>query len=244
MRVLYAFGGNESRLSATAIGRLSGLDASSAQRFIYTLTNLGFLEKEADTKRYKLSARVLDFAYLYLRSDPLCAVATPHLYRLAQESGERVSVSILDRADVIYVARQDAGRERDSQNLVGGRMPSFLTSNGRVLLAGLPRDEAIAIIETADRTPLTPRSSTDPAVLIERVDEARQRGWAGVDEESEVGVVSIAAAVKDSAGRVLAALNMPVDRQQWTYDAAVERLLPGLMRTADVIGRSLSGMGF
>jgi DNA-binding IclR family transcriptional regulator len=244
MRVLYAFGGNDSRLSATNIARLSGLDPSSAQRFIYTLTSLGFLEKEDGTKRYKLSARLLDFAYLYLRSDPLCAVATPHVHRLAMESGERVNLSILDRADVIYVARQEGRRERDSQNLVGGRMPSFWTSNGRVLLAGLRRDEALAIIEAADRTPLTPRDSSDPLELIARVDEARIQGWAFVDEESELGSLSIAVPVTDSSGRVLAALNTPVDKREWTFELMVDRLLPALVHTAGVIGRSLSGMAF
>jgi IclR family pca regulon transcriptional regulator len=186
----------------------------------------------------------LDFAYLYLRADPLSAVATPHIHRLALESGERVNLSILDRADVVYVARQEGRRERDSQNLVGGRMPSFWTSNGRVLLAGLPRDEALDIIRTADRTPLTPRSSPDPEVLIARVDEARERGWALVDEESEVGVVSIAAPVIEASGRVIAALNMPVDRAEWTHEQVVEKLLPALLRTAEVIGRSLTGVRF
>src|SRR5215469_8395482 len=68
VRVLYAFGGNESRLRAAEIARAAGLDTSAAQRFIFSLQALGFLEKDERTKHYKLSARLLDFAYLYLRS--------------------------------------------------------------------------------------------------------------------------------------------------------------------------------
>jgi IclR family pca regulon transcriptional regulator len=244
IRVLYAFGGNESRLSARNVAQLSGLDPSATQRFVYTLTALGFLEKDERTKHYRLSARVLDFAYLYLRADPLCAIAHSHLHRLAQVTGEQVSLSILDRADVIYIDRLQGAEERDAQSLVGGRMPSFWTSNGRVLLAHIATEQVQAIIEAADLRPLTPKSLTDPQQILAEVDLARKQGYAIVDEESEMDVLSIAAPIIESSGRAVAAINLPLPKRKWAKEPALERLLPELMRTAQTVGRSLKGVEF
>ena len=146
MRVLYAFGGNKARLTATEIARESGLGASAAQRFIFSLTALGILAKDERTKQYRLSVRLLDFAYLFLRSYPLSTVTFTHLEQLSHLTGEHMSLSILDRADVVYIVRVP-GREARASGLVGGRMPSFCSSNGRVMLAALPVEEARQIVE-------------------------------------------------------------------------------------------------
>jgi DNA-binding IclR family transcriptional regulator len=244
LKVLYAFGGNESRLNAVKIAKLSGLDPSSAQRFIYTLTTLGALEKDERTKQYRLSARLLDFAYLYLRSDPLCAIAQPHLHNLSLATAEQVNLSILDRADVIYVARFPGAQERGTQSFIGGRMPSFWTSNGRTLLADLSKEQARAIVEAADRRPLTPHSKTDPTRILAEIDLARRQGFAVVDEESETGVLSIAAPVIEPGGRAVAAINLPLAKTKWSREAALDELLPEVLRAAQTIGRSLIGIEF
>lgn len=242
LRVLYAFGGNEARLSATEIARRSGLGPSAAQRFIFTLVTLGLLEKDERTRQYRLSARLLDFAYLFLRLDPLSAVAFSHLEALAHATGEHVNLSILDRADVIYILRVPGRARRQQPSFVGGRMPSFCTSNGRVLLAALPREEASRIVATCDRRPLTEFTLAAPAAIMQKVEEARAQGFALVDEESERGVVSIAAPVADGTGRVVAALSMPLAKGTWDAAAAVERVLPGLQRSAQELGWALAGV--
>jgi IclR family pca regulon transcriptional regulator len=241
MRALYAFGGNEAKLTATQVARLSGLDASSAQRFIYTLTALGFLEKVERTKQYRLSARLLDFAYLFLRSDPLCAIANSHLLGLAEATGESVHLSILDGADVIYLSRHLSARHAEVQNFVGGRMPSLFTSNGRVMLSALPRDAVRQIINTANLTPLTPQSPSDPDYIMAKIDQAGRDGWALVIEESERNAMSLAAPVVDPTGRTVAAINIPVSKDEWTSETVMQKLYTPLMRTAQIVGRSLMG---
>jgi DNA-binding IclR family transcriptional regulator len=241
LRVLYAFGGDQPRLTATEIARASGLDASSAQRFIFSLTALGLLEKDARTKQYRLSVQLLDFAYLFLRAHPLSAVAFSHLEQLAHGTGEHMNLSILDRGDVIYVVRVPGTERREQPGLVGGRMPSFCTSNGRVLLAALPVEEARAIVEQTDRRPLTGKTITAPAAIMNKIQEARTQGYAIVDEESEKGLLNLAVAVFGAGHRAIAAINCPLPKRKWTVNDAVKRLLPEMNRTAQSLGRALLG---
>jgi DNA-binding IclR family transcriptional regulator len=243
LKVLYAFGGEEPALTITEIARATGLNMSAAQRFTHSLTQMRLVDKNPRTKQYRLSPRVLDFAYFFLRSDLLTTVAHPHLLRLAMSTGEYANLSILDRADVIYLARLAGTQEREQPYLVGGRMPSFCTSNGRVMLAHLPIAEAREIVEQSDRRPLTPGSITDPARIMRRIAEARASGYSIVDEESEAGVISAAAAILDESGQPAGAINSPVPKRKWSLDRVESKLVPQLVRTADVISRSLSGRG-
>jgi IclR family pca regulon transcriptional regulator len=128
--------------------------------------------------------------------------------------------------------------------LIGGRMPSFWTSNGRTLLAALPNTQARAIIEAADRRPLTPHSKTDPTRILSELDLARRQGFAVVDEESEIGVLSIAAPIIEPGGRAVAAINLPLAKRKWSREAALDQLLPELLRAAQTVGRSLIGIEF
>ncbi len=206
------------------------------------MLELGFLERDDRTKRYRLSSKLLDFAYLYLRSDPLVAVAHPHLVQLSHTLEEDVSLSILDEADVIYVARILTKDERSLPSLVGGRMPSFCTSNGRILLAYRGEAEAARIVHTSDRTPLTAATLTEPAAILAEIRGAREKGYCLVEEESEPGVVSAAVAVFDRAGMAAAAINIPLLKSKRPQGEIETILIPQMKRVAGIIGQALSAM--
>ncbi|WP_330342084.1 IclR family transcriptional regulator domain-containing protein [Streptomyces sp. NBC_00557] len=48
---------------------------------------------------------------------------------------------------------------------------------------------------------MTPRTVTDPDRLRAELAQVRERGWAEVEEENEIGVRSIAAALPDAPDR-------------------------------------------
>ena len=88
MKVLTAFDGSKRQLSLSEIAVLTELDNSAAQRFTHTLVALGYLVKDAATRKYELSVRLLDFTYHYLASNDLVHRATPVLQKLARDTEE------------------------------------------------------------------------------------------------------------------------------------------------------------
>ena len=164
--------------------------------------------------------------------------------QLSQAIQEEINLSILDQADVIYVARVLSREGRALPSLVGGRMPSFCTSNGRVLLAHLDPTAAARIVERSDRRPLTRDTLIEPALIMERVAEARTQGFSIVDGESEVDIVSVAVPILDIDGRPLAAINTPLLRGTRTRAQVQRAILPRLKKSAEVIRRSLGAMSF
>ncbi|MFC7555625.1 IclR family transcriptional regulator [Pseudoroseomonas wenyumeiae] len=109
--------------------------------------------------------------------------ATPVLHELRKSVNERVDLSLLDGPDIVYVVRLQSKRETFSATLVGRRIPSFCSSGGRAMLAALPEEEAMRILEASDRTPLTPRTITDIPKIVRKIGEARRQGYATAVED-------------------------------------------------------------
>ncbi len=238
LRVLYAFGKTGRSLGLTEIARETGLNVSAAQRFVHTLGSLGYLRKDERSRRYRLTAKLLDFSFAYLRADTLAEPAMPHLVDLGEQCGETVNLSQLDGVDIVCVTRIPRRGVRTTTGVVGARRPAFCTSSGRAMLAYLQEEEAIRIIAESDRTPLTPKTITDPGAVLERVAKARSMGYSVVDEEFVAGEISVAAPILDYSGTSVAAINLPVPTNRWSLEAVHARLAPMVIRTARAISRA------
>src|ERR1700748_426743 len=134
-RVLEAFGQTITDLSLMKIADFTGLDKSATQRFTHTLWQLGYLEKDERTRRFRLGKPVLDLSFYYLRSNALIELATPALVDLRNSCGERANLSLYDDTTTIYVIRQQTKREYFDGSLIGRRIPVFCTAGGRAILA-------------------------------------------------------------------------------------------------------------
>ncbi|HEX8007314.1 MAG TPA: IclR family transcriptional regulator C-terminal domain-containing protein, partial [Trebonia sp.] len=185
-----------------------------------------------DGRLFSLSPRVLELGYAYLSSLSLPEVALPHLERLVAEVHESASVSVLDDADVVYVARVPTTRIMRVTIAIGTRFPAHCTSMGRVLLAGLPPAELDAFLDANRLERLTPRTVTSPVALRGELDRVRAQGWAMVDQELEEGLRSIAAPIRNRAGRAVAAVNLSSHASRTTLESARRDLLPPLLATA------------
>jgi IclR family pca regulon transcriptional regulator len=79
---------------------------------------------------------------------------------------------------------------------------------GKILLAHLPPDELERYFATAAFKRLTHRTIVEPQRLRDALVDVRRRGWAVANEETELGVRSVAVPLVDRAGQVTAAINV------------------------------------
>src|SRR3954468_19194819 len=144
MKVLMAFDGTKRHLSLTEIAALTDLDNSAAQRFTHTLTTLGYLVKDASTRKYALSVRLLDFTYHYLASSELVQRATPVLQALARETEEVCNLTVADGADIVFVVRIISRNALNPNVIVGTRLPAYCTAPGLAILSTWAPEEVEA----------------------------------------------------------------------------------------------------
>jgi IclR family pca regulon transcriptional regulator len=223
--------------TVSEVAEQASMTRAAARRFLLTLEELGYVS--AVDGRYSLTPQTLELGYAYLSSLSLPELAMPHLQALVDEVHESSSVSVLDGADVVYVARVPAGRIMTVSINVGTRFPAYATSMGRVLLAGLSDERLAELLERADIRPLTPSTITNKAKLREEIGRVRSRGFAFVDQELEAGLCSIAAPIRNGAGDVVAAMNLSMHASRASSQDIERDLLPPLLSAAARIERDL-----
>ncbi|MBA3416694.1 MAG: IclR family transcriptional regulator, partial [Chloroflexia bacterium] len=101
---------------------------------------------------------------------------------------------------------------------------------GKVLLSALP-EQSREFYLRQPRAAITPTTITDADALRAELERIVARGYAIDDEESNLGVVCIAAPIRDGGGRITAAVSISGPRAEFDADGNMDRLT-GLVRSA------------
>jgi IclR family pca regulon transcriptional regulator len=146
---------------------------------------------------------------------------------------------VLDNHDIVYVARRAAKRIMSVNLAIGSRLPAHATSMGKVLLAYLPPAELERYLDSVARERLTTHTIVEDQALRASLERVRENGWAIADEESELGVRSVAAPLVGRDGEVHAAINVSAHATRVSLDQLQREYLPVLLEAAQGISRAL-----
>jgi IclR family pca regulon transcriptional regulator len=231
LKVLQALGADRRPLTLSEIATGVGLARASVRRTLHTLSHLGFAE--ADGRSFRLTPKVLTLAGAYLTSDPAVDILQPAVERLAQETGEASSASVLDGPDVVMIAHASPRRVIAVSAQIGYRLPALASSLGRALLAGL--DDAALSAFLARHRPIrhTRYTVVDRRKLHAAILKARRDGFAVVDQEAELGFRSVSVPLRRRDGRTIAALNIGAHSERVPLKELQDRFLPALRRAAE-----------
>ncbi|MET4808278.1 IclR family transcriptional regulator C-terminal domain-containing protein [Limibacillus sp. MBR-115] len=239
--VLRAFYDQTQALSLSEIAKSTGIGRSAAQRFLYTLKVLGYLRQDTATRRYTLSPKVLDFGFAYLRNDALIEKAFPYILEASKTTRETVNLTELDDTEVIYVSRLPSRNIISVDVVLGQRLPAYCTAPGRAMLAALPDEIAAEIVNRSHRIKRTKYTIIEPEKILTQLNVIRAKGYAISNQEAFMGDISIAAAVRNHKGGVIAAVNIAVPHPRWSPKKAEQTFAPVVMETARAIGKTLGG---
>ena len=122
LAVIETFTAERPRQSIAEVSATSGLDRATARRCLLTLAELGYADY--DGKFFTLTPRVLRLGTACLATMPLPRLVQPTLDRLSDTLNESASVSILDGAEIVYVARAARQRVMSIGLGPGSRLPA------------------------------------------------------------------------------------------------------------------------
>jgi len=232
--VIRVFKPGQPVMSLAAVAAASDLPRPTARRILLTLEQLGYV-RQAESSGFELTPRVLDLGMSYVLSRGLWEIARPHMEALVARTRESTSIAQLDGSDIVYVARVAVPKIVTLAVTIGTRFPAVQTSLGKVLLAALPPAEAERVLAEPSRSGITPPWQPDAAERATVLREVRARGWALTDEQLAPGIRSVAAPLRDGAGRVVAALNVNAHAAETPVERLVGEHLPRLLAAAGEI---------
>ena len=210
----------------TDIADRVGLPKSTVSRMLSTLEELGAVEQVSVGGEYRIGWAMIELAAAARPGRSLISLARPHLVELARVTGEAAGISIPDGTDMLYLDQLTPNSELQVRDWTGHRIPMHAVPSGHVVLASDAPLAANVAAGTLQR--FTPHTITKGSALLKRLDLVRRDGYAWALEEFADDMNSVAAAVRDAEGRVIAALHVygpasrfPGDRDQAELGALV-----------------------
>jgi DNA-binding IclR family transcriptional regulator len=195
------------------------LPKSTVHRILQVLGREGYVTA-ASEGAYNIGPRALALAGQVLAHSDIRVLAEPILSELQRATGATVHFAVRSGTTAVYIAKFEGDQPYRMASRVGAAIPLHCTSIGKAILAALPADEARRIIETTPLVARTPNTRTTIAALLADLDEIRRRGFAIDDEENELSVRCVGAAVRDSLGAVIGGVSISSLAFQFTLDDA------------------------
>jgi IclR family transcriptional regulator, KDG regulon repressor len=231
--LLKAFSEDEVDIGVSTLARRLGIAKSTVHRLATTLVSEGMLEQNPENGKYRLGIALFGLGALVRRRMDVSTEAKPYLFDLRETTGETVHLAILDRTEIMYVYNLESMQAIRMRSDIGVRKPAYCTAEGLAMLAFHPPGVIDEIVARGLK-PRTPKTNTDPEAFRRALAGVRERGYAIEDEESEAGMRSLAAPIRNGAGEVAGAVGVagPVQRLP---DEVLASFAPHVLKTADAI---------
>lgn len=189
------------RASGAEIAKDLNLTRSNCYAILKTLQLHGFVLFDTESKKYSLGPIFLEFVRTIVQDLSLIHVSRPHLQKFVENTG--LSVVLEQRINfnrLLVIDRQDCADDVRVIISIGTRIPITHSASGRALLAYLPSKEAEELVKSVSVIPLTAKTITNPADIMDDLKNIRTRGYAVGHGENLEGIDAIAAPIFDVTG--------------------------------------------
>jgi DNA-binding IclR family transcriptional regulator len=199
--------GGEKGTSLSHIVALTGLPRSTIHRVLAMLDEVGWIERDRETRHFHLGAEFLAFGIVAATRHPIERRAATELAALAREIGQTIYLMVRSGLDGVCAARHES--PSPIQTLVlkpGSHVPLGWGAGSMAILTALPEVEAESIVAQNRRRFLAmPRF--DEAGFADTIAVSRRRGFASHDGLFSRGISGIGVAVRDPSFYPIAAIS-------------------------------------
>lgn len=197
-------------LGMKEISEQTRLNISTVFRLIQTMEECNLVERNRETRKYRMGLKVLSWGTRVLQSADLARQAAPFLEELNKKTRETVHLTVRDGDAGVYVYKLDSPIPLRIYSEIGKRAPLYCTGVGKVLLAAMPKHEREDWLKRNALQRCTPNTITDKTKLEREIAKIDRLGYALDNEEHEPHVKCAAAPIYDYTGRVIAAISVTV----------------------------------
>lgn len=221
-------------LGAGECARMLGMPRASTHRMLASLRAAGALES-TPRGQYRLTLRMFELGLHVPRQRWLSEASYLPMEGLVGTTRLSAHLAVRDGLELVYMVKLRHVPDR-TRAQAGDRNALHATALGKVLLAYAPAEVVDAVVRAglARYTPYTVRTAEQLRGQLQRV---RDCGFAHDREERTLGLVSVAAPVRDHRGQVVAALSLLAPAEK--HGPGMERLAQALAGTRGQIEQNL-----
>jgi DNA-binding IclR family transcriptional regulator len=195
-------------LTVAQIAEGVGLPRPSVYRLLSTLEMVGLVRPTPAGNRFHLGLRLFDLGQVARDRLPLVNRVRPVMKQLGETTGETVFLVVRRGDDALCLARIAGARRALMVLDEGMRLPLHVGAGPRMLLACAEDEFVEGYIVRRVRAAEPPYELRDVEVLRTQLDAARSEGFSVSDEDVVPGIATVAAALRNRDGAVVAALSV------------------------------------
>jgi DNA-binding IclR family transcriptional regulator len=222
---LELFADKKRPLSLSDVARHLSLPISSCHDVLQALEERGYLYEIAPRSGYYPTLRLLDMATTIANHDPVVMRADIVLQALRDAVDESVLLSKTSGQSATYLLSFEPSHPLRFTVKVGEHVRSlYATSAGKAQLASWDDADLDAFLKSAKLVPLTPKTITSKAALLDEIEAGRERGWFANLEESQPGVITLSAPFGWSGATYIVTIAGPASRLANRLDWVAQQL--------------------
>jgi IclR family acetate operon transcriptional repressor len=205
-RIVTALAEHPYPLGVVELAQFVQLSPASVHRILVTLVDVGWVEQNSRTAKYRLGMRAIGIGSVGLVTNPVLQDGRTYLTRLAEWSGYDAVLSTLVGVKTVQLTRVAGTHTEIIEYEPGHPQPAHAMADGKLLLSYLPADEARSFYEVEGLRPYTERTITDPSRMELELARIRAQGFAVDNFERFDTGRGLAVPVLDADGRPIAAM--------------------------------------
>lgn len=193
IRMIELLARHNGALTVTEIAKALDTHPSSADRFLLTFQNLGYVEKDAKTGKFRLSEKLIMVSHSLIANHPLTKRYLAIMHTLAYEFGTTTHIMAFYKSNTITLHK-----DLQTHNLSFDKAffdPTryhYCSAPGKLLLSTLPEEELREYFATTKLIKFTRNTLTSEKAIRENLDLIRARGYSVHDEEWLPGNLTLA----------------------------------------------------
>ncbi|MFB6232767.1 MAG: IclR family transcriptional regulator [Haloarculaceae archaeon] len=192
--ILQALGERE-QVGVTDLAAELDLPRSTVFNHLKTLAEHEYVVNEGGS--YRLGCRFLELGAKAREFHGVHGVARSEVDRLAEETGEISALLIEEHGFGVFLHRAEGEQAVHIDSYTGQRIYLHGAALGKAILASLPRERVVDIVDRRGLPSLTDNTITDRETLFAELDTVAEEGVAFDDEERLDGLRSVAAPIHD-----------------------------------------------
>lgn len=237
--VLRCFSTQEPLLGVTEIAQRIGMHKSSVSRILTTLEQEDLVERDQDSRRFKLGLGLIAVTGPLLADLEERRVAYPLLRSLTELTTETSALMVWNGSESMCVEQIASPQQVKHTTPLGARYCDAMSASVQVFLSAEPEERVRSmILDGTISYPGLDEASLE-AYLI-RLQDAAARGFATNYGESSLDETGVAAPVRDHRGNLVAAVLIPAPRFRVSPER-LQNLGEACARTAQQVTTRLGG---
>ncbi len=217
-----------SEMSLKELSEALDINKSTTYRILAQLGRHGYIDKNIETKKYKLGIKFVEVANHIIQDFKIIEIAAPYIDKINSVTKETIHLAQLVGDEVVYVDKRESLNPIRLHSQIGKTTPWHCTGVGKVILAFQTKDFQEKILDSVDFNKFTEHTIINKEQFISELELIKKQGYALDREEHQENVGCIAAPILDNSDKVFASISV-------TFIFNIENLDKQLKKYKDLI---------